>query len=228
MIRRLIPLAPLLVILGALVLIVASGAEIASGVRGWLGGMPWPPGMLLDALVAGSATVLAAAVLISRRSTMRTAKAEQALRESEERLRLVANNVPALIAYLDREAHFRFSNRTYDDWFGIPQERMLGRHVAEVFGEQSHARMQPHFERVLAGQEVEFELDLPSEGAEVRMDPIQMEQALIEIVSNALDRLVAQFPEAVASFFVRPDPEISEEKLALLQEAIERRREAGG
>jgi diguanylate cyclase (GGDEF)-like protein/PAS domain S-box-containing protein len=169
MIRRLIPLAPLLVILGALVLIVASGAEIASGVRGWLGGMPWPPGLLLDALVASSATVLAAAVLISRRSTMRTAKAEQALRESEERLRLVANNVPALIAYLDREARFRFSNRTYDDWFGIPQERMLGRGVAEVFGEQSHARMRPHFERVLAGEEVEFELDLGAgEGARPR------------------------------------------------------------
>jgi diguanylate cyclase (GGDEF)-like protein/PAS domain S-box-containing protein len=169
MIRRLIPLAPLLVILGALVLIVASGAEIASGVRGWLGGMPWPPGLLLDALVASSATVLAAAVLISRRSTMRTAKAEQALRESEERLRLVANNVPALIAYVDREARFRFSNRTYDDWFGIPQERMLGRGVAEVFGEQGHARMKPHFERVLAGEEVEFELDLGAgEGARQR------------------------------------------------------------
>jgi diguanylate cyclase (GGDEF)-like protein/PAS domain S-box-containing protein len=131
--------------------------------------MPWPPGLLLDALVASSATVLAAAVLISRRSTMRTAKAEQALRESEERLRLVANNVPALIAYLDREARFRFSNRTYDDWFGIPQERMLGRGVAEVFGEQSHARMRPHFERVLAGEEVEFELDLGAgEGARPR------------------------------------------------------------
>ena len=173
MIRRLIPLAPLLVILGALVLIIASGAEIASGVRAWLAGMPWPPGLLLDALVAGSATVLAAAVLISRRSTMRTAKAEQALRESEERLRLVANNVPALIAYLDREARFRFSNRTSDDWFGIPQERMLGRGIAEVFGEQSHARMRPHFERVLAGEEVEFELDLGA-GAGARQRALQV------------------------------------------------------
>ena len=164
MIRRLIPLAPQLVILGALVLIVSSGAELVDGVRGWLAGSPWPPGLLLDLLVAGSATLLAIAVLITRRSMLRTAKVEQALRESEERLRLVANNVPALISYLDREARFRFSNRTYDDWFGISQERMYGRTVAEVFGEENHARMKPNIERVLAGEEVEFEFSTAEGG----------------------------------------------------------------
>ncbi len=44
------------------------------------------------------------------------------------------------------------------------------------------------------------------------------------IVSNALDRLVQEFPSAVASFFVTPDAGMSHEKLALLLEAIERRR----
>jgi len=165
MIRRLIPLAPLLVILGALVLIVSSSVEIGNGLRDWLAGAPWPPGVLLDLLVAGSATLLAIAVLITRRSMLRTAKVEQALRESEERLRLVANNVPALISYLDREARFRFSNRTYDDWFGISQERMYGRTVAEVFGEEIHARMKPNIERVLAGEEVEFEFGMDKDAA---------------------------------------------------------------
>jgi predicted transcriptional regulator len=44
------------------------------------------------------------------------------------------------------------------------------------------------------------------------------------IVTSALDRLVEQFPQAIASFFVRPEPGLSEEQLALLAEAIERRR----
>jgi len=172
MIRRLlVPLASALVVVGACVLIAASGAEIALGLRGVLAGMPWPPGVLLDALVAGSALLLCVAVLITRRSMLRTANVERALRESEERLRLVANNVPALISYLDRESRFRFSNRTYDDWFGIAQERMLGRTVAEVFGEEIHARMKPHIARVLAGDEVEFEFGLgenPASGARQR------------------------------------------------------------
>jgi diguanylate cyclase (GGDEF)-like protein/PAS domain S-box-containing protein len=167
MLRRLLPLAPLLVVVGAVVLTVASGAEIAVALRAWLAGGPWPRGALLDALVGGSAIVLAMAVLITRRSMMRTAQVEQALRESEERLRLVANNVPALISYVDRDGRFRFSNRTYDDWFGIAEERMLGRTAAEVFGEEHYARMKPHFERVLAGEEVEFEL-ATSEGGRAR------------------------------------------------------------
>ena len=44
------------------------------------------------------------------------------------------------------------------------------------------------------------------------------------IVARSLDRLVEQFPDAVASFFVRPDAEVSDEKLALLREAVERQR----
>ncbi len=45
------------------------------------------------------------------------------------------------------------------------------------------------------------------------------------IVTAALDRLVEQFPQAVASFFVHPDPNVSQAQLDLLRDAIERRRE---
>ena len=45
------------------------------------------------------------------------------------------------------------------------------------------------------------------------------------IVTGTLDHLVAQFPDAVASFFVRADDNISDAQLALLREAIERQRE---
>jgi diguanylate cyclase (GGDEF)-like protein/PAS domain S-box-containing protein len=165
MFQRSLPLVPLLVVAGALILIAAAGVEMAVELRAWLAGdAPWPQGILLDALVAGSAMLLTAAVLMTRRSFMRTAAAEEALRESEERLRLVANNVPALISYLDREQRFRFSNRTYDDWFGITQERMLGRTVAEVFGAATYERMQPHLVRVLSGEEVEFEFNTAEGG----------------------------------------------------------------
>src|SRR6266850_2241499 len=107
------PLAPLLVAIGAAILIFTAGAEIVS------------------------------AMIMNRRSAQRTEEAEAALRESEERLRLIANNVPALISYVDRDQRYRYSNRTYDDWFGIPHARMQGRTVAEVFGDEAHSRMRP-------------------------------------------------------------------------------------
>jgi diguanylate cyclase (GGDEF)-like protein/PAS domain S-box-containing protein len=151
-------LAPLLIITGAGLLIVTAGAEIYTATRAWLAGEgPLPNELILHALVAGAALLLAAAVLMTRRSVQRTLAAEAALRESEERMRLVADNVPALISYVDREQRYRFSNRTYDDWFGIAHEQMPGRTVAEVFGEDAYARMRPDIERCIAGESVEFE-----------------------------------------------------------------------
>ena len=161
-------LAPLLVIVGAVLLVLTAGAEIMLATRKWLAGDgELPQELMLHALVAGAALLLAAAVLMTRRSVQRTAAAEAALRESEERMRLVANNVPALISYVDREQRYRFSNRTYDDWFGIAHERMQGRTVADVFGEEAYARMRPDIERCMAGHSVEFEFTT-SEGGKRR------------------------------------------------------------
>src|SRR5918992_3438876 len=151
-------LAPLLVIFGAALLILTAGAEIVLATRIWLAGEgELPKDLILHTLVAGAALRLAAAVIMTRRSVQRTAAAEAALRESEERLRLVANNVPALISYVDREQRYRFSNRTYDDWFGIAHEGMQGRSLAEIFGDEAHGRMRAYIERCIAGESVQFE-----------------------------------------------------------------------
>jgi diguanylate cyclase (GGDEF)-like protein/PAS domain S-box-containing protein len=154
-----VPLAPLVVVVGAFLLLVVAGIEIFSLMRGYFtAGGPLPKELMLHALIAGAALLLAAAVLTMRRSLRRVAATEEALRESEERMRLVANNVPALISYVDRDQRYRFSNRTYDNWFGIAHEGMHGRTVAEVFGEEAYGRMRVNLERVIAGEEVEFEL----------------------------------------------------------------------
>src|SRR5687768_10853169 len=151
-------LAPMLIIAGAVLLILTAGAEIALALRMWLDGVgELPKELILHTLVAGAALLLAAAVLMTRRSMQERAFAESALRQSAERMRLVANNVPALISYVDREQRYRFSNRTYDAWFGIAHEEMIGRTVAEVFGEDAYARMRQDIERCINGETVEFE-----------------------------------------------------------------------
>src|SRR5437588_12961507 len=152
------PLAPLLVMVGAALLIFTAGAQIVGEIRAWLAGAAsWPRELMMHVLIAVAALLLASAVIMTRRSAQRTEEAEAALRESEERLRLIANNVPALISYVDREQRYRYSNRTYTDWFGIPHEGMQGRTVAEVFGDEAYSRMRPEIERCLAGVRVQFE-----------------------------------------------------------------------
>ncbi len=154
--------APLVVILaGAALLVAAATLGIVEEVRFYLQhGGRLPRELMLHALVLGAALLLAAAVVMTRRSARRTQQAEAALRESEERLRLIADNVPALISYVDRDQRYRFSNRTYDAWFGIARERMQGRSVADVFGAEAYGRMRAEIERVLDGANVQFEIAL--------------------------------------------------------------------
>jgi diguanylate cyclase (GGDEF)-like protein/PAS domain S-box-containing protein len=156
---RLLPLAaPLVIISGALAVLVVAGMELFTAAREYVGGSEfWSNEMLVHFLLAAGVSLVICAVLMTQRALQRIAAAEGALRKSEERMRLVADNVPALIAFLDREERFQYGNRVYGEWLGIAPEQLAGRTAAEVFGADAYARMQEHLRRVLGGEEAEFE-----------------------------------------------------------------------
>jgi diguanylate cyclase (GGDEF)-like protein/PAS domain S-box-containing protein len=85
--------------------------------------------------------------------------AEASLRESEHRLRMITDNTPALIGYVDSSLRYRYANATYFDWFGRKPEDMLGRSMREVLGEAAYAVREPYIRDALAGTEANFELD---------------------------------------------------------------------
>ena len=84
-------------------------------------------------------------------------KIEQALRESEQRLRLVTDNIPALISYVTPDQRFRFGNRKYQDAFGLVDPEMSGLSAAEVLGADVYAQSQPYIEGALMGVPANFE-----------------------------------------------------------------------
>ncbi len=166
--RRLLPLlAPLAIIAGALVVLLVAGMELFSAARQYVAGERAAQELLVHFLLAAGVSLVIAAVIMAHRALQRISEAEKAARDSEERLRLIANNVPALISYVDREQRYRFANRTYTDWFGIQHEGMAGRTVAEVFGDEGYGRMRENIDRVLAGEEIEFEFTT-TEGGRLR------------------------------------------------------------
>ena len=85
---------------------------------------------------------------------------ERALRESEHRLRMVTDHLPALISYLDRDLRFRFVNKAYQDWFGIEPERLLGLSLREFYGDEVWVQIEPHMRAALAGRQVSYERKL--------------------------------------------------------------------
>jgi diguanylate cyclase (GGDEF)-like protein/PAS domain S-box-containing protein len=79
--------------------------------------------------------------------------------ESEERLRTIADNVPALIAYLDTGLHYRFANDRYREWFGVRCENMIGKTIPDAMGEAFYAPRRAALERCLSGHGSYLEIE---------------------------------------------------------------------
>ena len=102
--------------------------------------------------------------------TERTAKLRQeiserqeveiALRRSEEQLRLIANGLPVLIAYVDKQQHYRFNNEAYQTWLGLPPTEIYDCHLQAVHGVKEYQQIVKYVEKALTGETVVYERDL--------------------------------------------------------------------
>lgn len=84
-------------------------------------------------------------------------RVQQALKSSEQRLRTITNNLPVLIAYVNRNAEYEFANITYEKWFHKPLEKIVGQPVSSVFGPDAYATIAPYVNRALQGETVRYE-----------------------------------------------------------------------
>lgn len=81
------------------------------------------------------------------------------LRRSEERLRLITDRVPANIGYFDSQLIYRYANKGYSEWFGLPTEEIVGHPLEKVLGP-----VWPHVRhnvlRGASGEQVSYEYSL--------------------------------------------------------------------
>ena len=82
---------------------------------------------------------------------------EQALRDSQQRLQTITDNLPVLIAYVDRQLRYQFNNATYTLWYQWPVHELQNRPLQELFPDDEYARMLPFMQQALAGQLQRFE-----------------------------------------------------------------------
>lgn len=88
---------------------------------------------------------------------MQTIESEHALRQSQQRLASIANAVPAMIGYWNRELRCEFANRAYHEWFGRSADQVVGMPMHEFMGSEVFAINEPHIALTLAGQCQRFE-----------------------------------------------------------------------
>ncbi|HEY9736106.1 MAG TPA: PAS domain S-box protein [Trichocoleus sp.] len=118
-------------------------------------------GQVGGVFATGSGTATAAPRAEPAATEATQPSAEEALRLQGERLRLVTNALPVLIAYVDKDYYYRFNNQTYEVWFGQPAETFTGRHVRDVLGDVAYQSVRPYIDQALSGQRVSFESQIP-------------------------------------------------------------------
>ncbi|MEH2107730.1 MAG: AAA family ATPase [Nostoc sp.] len=87
-------------------------------------------------------------------------KSEAALRHQEQELRLITDALPALISYVDTNRRYQFVNRTYEVWFNLSRDEILGKYVHELLGETVYQRFEPFINQVFEGQTVTLEAEI--------------------------------------------------------------------
>ncbi len=78
------------------------------------------------------------------------------LRENERWIRLITDNIPALIAYIGSEREFQYTNKAYRDWYGLNKSQFKDlplekSHLRDIFPRIDH-----YLRRVREGETVEF------------------------------------------------------------------------
>ncbi len=135
----------------------------ANGVRRWMTIRVVP-----DAAPSGE--VYGAFVLMNDIHGLK--QAQEALRASEAELRLIMDNVPARVSYIDRDYKYLFLNRHNEDWLGENRKELMGRQIAEVNGEERAAQLSPLLDRVLKGETVSTEKLLAQPEGEQRWEAV--------------------------------------------------------
>ena len=84
-------------------------------------------------------------------------RTEDALRDSERQLRLVADAMPAVIVYIDAEQRFQFVNKTAEIWYDRPAADFVGATISEVVSVKATPALQERFSAALNGHTQVYE-----------------------------------------------------------------------
>ena len=132
---------------------IAAGRDVRHAIETWAGVALL---LLVTALAAGAVFILRE---LKARAAMTAALVESRVRLElgERRLRAIADNMPACIAYVDKSETYRFVNAAFSTLFGVPHDAFIGRTVADMMGRATRDQLAENVEGALAGRQMHFE-----------------------------------------------------------------------
>jgi PAS domain S-box-containing protein len=158
-------------------------------------------------------------------------RVEDALHASDMELRTIADSLPFLIAFIDKDLVYRFANRAYEEWFNLHPKDVIGRHVRDMLDGPEFALRKEAIGRALSGESVTLQLpwrrrDGRRREAELRYMPrFDVNGGVLGFhvfVSDVTDRVMAA--EALQEAAEVLERRVVERTAALTAEIAERRR----
>jgi PAS domain S-box-containing protein len=95
-------------------------------------------------------------------------KAEEALRESEERYRLLIERQKEGLCIIDLEERFVFCNPTGEEVFGVPHGNLVGRNVREFTTPETFELVRKQTEKRRSGESSSYEIEITRPNGEKR------------------------------------------------------------
>jgi PAS domain S-box-containing protein len=95
-------------------------------------------------------------VLAVTRDVTARRRAEEEARTAGSLLELVTDTLPVYLSYVCATERYRWVNRRYEEWYGLPRERIVGRRIDELQPPEAYEAMRPYIRRALAGERVRY------------------------------------------------------------------------
>ena len=127
-------------------------------------------------------------------------RAEEALRGSQERLRIVTENARVgLPRWSTGSECYTFANAAYAQILGLPSPEIIGRRVADVLAPLYEEQIRPRLDQAFAGKRVSYELRKPAPDGDrfyaVSYEPTRMDGAeslVIVVITDITERKWAE------------------------------------
>jgi diguanylate cyclase (GGDEF)-like protein/PAS domain S-box-containing protein len=92
---------------------------------------------------------------------------QNALRQSERQLKLIADNLPAYVAYVSLDdLRYQFVNSKFEESYKIPRSKIIGSHIKDIIGQSNYEFAQKYLDIVRQGQATSYENRFVTAGTE--------------------------------------------------------------
>ena len=96
----------------------------------------------------------------------------EAARDSELRLQLLIDNLPARISCVDTQEQYLLVNSEYVRYSGLPRPRIIGTKIEQIIGHENYLRKKEYIRKVLNGEQVHFDMEFTTREGRLRWNEV--------------------------------------------------------